>query len=155
MIRFFIGIGVFIAWSVLIGVIAPRIPAAWFVRDRCRVTAGECRVWEAFGVRWWKRYLPDAGGWFSKDGRKDGNIRNSQAALQRFVVETRRAELVHWCSLAIVPTFFLWCPLPAALFLLAAGLVANGPCLIALRYNRRRVVEVLDRRRPGIAEHDR
>lgn len=145
MIRLFVGFGVLIAWSILMGVIAPRIPDRYFDRSGCTVGAAEARVAEVLGVRWWKRYLPDAGGWCSRDGRKDAHIRTDRAALQRFVIETRRAECVHWGSLAITPTFFLWSPPATALLIVVTGLVANLPCLIALRYNRRRVLQVLAR----------
>jgi len=150
-----VGSVVLIGWSVCIGIVAPRLPVRWFERSGCGVSGTEARFEEALGVRYWKRFLPDAGGWFSKDGRKDDHIRNSAEALRRFAAETRRAELVHWCSLAIVPTFFLWCPRWVAGVLAGIGLLVNAPCLLALRYNRRRVILVLHRRAAADESLDR
>jgi len=63
--------------------------------------------------------------------------------LERFVVETRRAELGHWLAAAAGPFFVLWNPWPAAVALVVYGLAANLPCIAIQRYNRLRAERVL------------
>ena len=55
--------------------------------------------------------------------------------LERFVVETRRAEATHWLVLAAGPFFVLWNPWGLALVMVAYAVVANVPCLLIQRYN--------------------
>lgn len=145
MIALAVAIGAWVAWALIVGVIAPRLPARWFAGSGCSVTATEAHIDEVLGVRAWKRLLPDAGGWFKKGARKDGYIRTNQAALQRFVIENRRAEWVHGIVLAAAPVFFITSPLWVAVSVVVVGVLVNVPCLIALRYNRRRVTLVLRR----------
>ena len=56
--------------------------------------------------------------------------------LERFVVETRRAELGHWLAACAGPFFVLWNPPLAAVVLIVYGLAANLPFVAIQRYNR-------------------
>ena len=91
----------------------------------------------------WKDRMPEAGALFaggvSKRTLPDGEL----GGLERFVVETRRAELGHWLAAAAGPLFVLWNPWPAAVALVVYGLVANLPCIVIQRYNRLRAGRVL------------
>jgi len=144
-IRIVAGLACWVAWSVVIGVIAPRVPARWFAGGGCSVSEREARVYLGIRVHTWKRLLPDAGGWFKRNGRKDALIVKDVTVLQQFVIESRRAEMVHWLVFALAPTFFLWNPAPVAWLMVGFGVLINVPCLIALRYNRRRVVLLIAR----------
>lgn len=107
--------------------------------------------WEANGtfyekvlkIRKWKHLLPDGGavikGGFSKKHLND----HSQENLERFLMETCRAELQHF--LAILPfwVFGLFTsPIVIPLMLIYAVAV-NVPCIVTQRYNRIRLARVL------------
>jgi hypothetical protein len=66
--------------------------------------------------------------------------------LHRFIRETWRGELCHWCALGCAPVFFLWNPWWADLIMVGYGLLANLPCILAQRYNRLRLQRLLSRR---------
>ena len=90
-------------------------------------------------VKKWKRLLPDAARMFA-GGFAKGTLNQRDAAyLRQFARETRRGELCHWAALAFAPLFFVWNPLWAGFVNLAYALLANAPCIIALRFNRARL----------------
>lgn len=145
-----------VAWgsiSALAGYLAHRRPATRLARDG---PVTRLRGWEVGGqvyerrlrVTRWKDRLPEAGGLFA-GGFSKRSVR--RADLDRYLVETRRAELTHWWILATVPLFALWNPWWLWLAMLAYGVVANLPCIVIQRYNRGRVLRILARRarRPG------
>ena len=88
-----------------------RLPAELFARDSW-LTAP--RRWEhhgriyrdLFAIRGWKFLLPDAAPWFGGFAKKKLRGRDP-AYIAQFLLETRRAEVAHWCMLACLPIFFL------------------------------------------------
>jgi glycosyl-4,4'-diaponeurosporenoate acyltransferase len=98
-----------------------------------------------FHVKSWKDRLPDAATWFSGGFAKRSLSEKSSGYLERFIQETWRGELCHWCALCFVPFFFLWNPWWANLLILFYALAANLPCILAQRYNRIRLQMLLDR----------
>lgn len=144
------------AFGVTSGWAVNRMPASWLTTDRGPL---RLRRWEARGrwydrhlkVRRWQRLLPDAGGWFRGGVRKSEVLGFDTASLETFARETRRAEWVHWANLAFGATFALWTPPAVALVMVAFGVVAHLPFVVAQRYNRARVASILDRRRPTAA----
>ena len=129
---------------------ALRLPARLFTQDSC-ITAP--RSWEREGrlyrdwleIRRWKAILPDGAPWLGGFAKKRMRNRNASYIAQ-FLVETRRAELAHWCMLLCLPLFFLWNPPWARLVMTAYALVANLPCIFAQRYNRIALSRVLQTR---------
>ncbi len=138
-----------VAWGLIhasTGYLAHRLPAerftgdGWLLRAR-RVERGG-RAYERLRIRRWKDRLPEAGALFA-GGISKRQLPGGRTGLERFAVETRRAELAHWWAMAGAPLFVLWNrPLPAAL-LLAYGVAVNLPFIAIQRYNRLRVSRVL------------
>jgi glycosyl-4,4'-diaponeurosporenoate acyltransferase len=132
-----------LGWPVIhlaIGFVALRLPSHLFAHDSW-ITAP--RRWERDGhlyrhrlaIRRWKSLLPDGAPWLGGFAKKSVCSRNPEY-LFRFLLETRRAELAHWCMLCCLPIFFLWNPPWASLVMTAYALAANLPCILAQRYNR-------------------
>jgi len=120
--------------------IALRLPADLFAHDSW-ITAP--RRWEREGrlyrdwlvIRRWKSLLPDGAPWLGGFAKRRINARDA-SYLEQFLLETRRAELAHWCMLLCLPLFFLWNPPWACLVMTVYALAANLPCILAQRYNR-------------------
>ena len=120
--------------------VALRLPAHLFAQDSW-ITAP--RSWERNGrlyrdwlrIRSWKSRLPDGAPWLGGFAKKKLNGRDAYC-LERFLTETRRAELAHWCMFGCLPLFFLWNPPWACLVMTAYALASNLPCILAQRYNR-------------------
>ncbi len=132
-----------LGWPVIqltVGFAALRLPEHVFARDTW-LTAP--RSWERDGyvyrdwlaIRKWKFLLPDGGPWLGGLAKRKLLERNPNL-LARFLIETRRAEIAHWCMLGCLPIFFIWNPPWARWVMTAYGLVANLPCIFAQRYNR-------------------
>jgi len=124
-----------------------KLPVRWF-------NPGPAFAWErggrfyerVFRIKDWKDRLPDAAGWFG-GGFAKGSLAGKKADyLGRFVRETWRGELCHWCAVGFAPVFFLWNPWWGDLIIVAYALAANLPCILAQRYNRSRFQRVLARR---------
>ena len=70
------------------------------------------------------------------DERRIGGIRG----------ETRRAEYVHWAALAPLAAMPWWNPRWLTACMSVYAVAANGPCIVAQRYNRARIENILRRR---------
>ncbi len=137
-----------------IGFIALRLPSHLFARDSW-LTAP--RRWERDGrlyrdrlaIRKWKSVLPDGAPWLGGFAKKKVEARDL-SYLAQFLIETRRAELAHWCMLCCLPLFFLWNPPWACLVMTAYALAANLPCILAQRYNRLALERAVRTRRRAV-----
>lgn len=144
-----------VVWAVagtLTGYVAHRMDVTRFDHDnvvtRLRRWEAGGRVYERwFAIRKWKRWLPEGGDIFEGGFNKRHLSGRSTALLERFVAETRRAEMTHWVTMAFGPLFFLWSPWWLGVVMVVFGVMSNLPCLVAQRYNRARLLRLLDRRR--------
>jgi glycosyl-4,4'-diaponeurosporenoate acyltransferase len=142
------------AIHIAVASVALRLPAHLFAKDSW-VTAP--RSWEREGrlyrdwlrIRRWKSLLPDGAPWLG--GFAKNRIHSLDPSyLGKFLLETRRAELAHWCMLLCLPLFFLWNPPWACLVMTVYALAANMPCILAQRYNRIVLYRVVRTRRRAV-----
>jgi glycosyl-4,4'-diaponeurosporenoate acyltransferase len=118
-----------------IGFVALRLPSHLFAGDS-RLTAARrlerdgrlYRDWLAIGK--WKSLPPDGALWLGGFEKKRVQGRDA-SYLAQFLLETRRAELAHWCMVGCLPLFFMWNPPLACLVMTAYALAANLPCISA------------------------
>ncbi len=117
---------------------------------RARRWEDEGRIYDKLlDVRRWKGWLPDGGAAWKKKGYRKKKLTDlSQENLERFVLESARAELTH--LFAIVPfwVFGFFAPPNVLWIMFLYALVVNLPCIIAQRYNRPRVRALLRRLYP-------
>ncbi len=122
-----------------------RMPDAWFKPPG----SSAFEVWlydRVFHVKRWKDKLPDAAAWFGGGFAKRSLSDRQPEYLARFIRETWRGELCHWCALACVPVFFLWNPWWADAVIVVYAVTANFPCILAQRHNRIRLRRLLARK---------
>ena len=131
-------------WGSLLAVTASRLPARWLEADgpltRLRAWEQDGRFWLRTGVRSWKRMVPDLGGLLG--GTSKRHLPSGSDRFQRFMQETRRAELVHWAAALPALAMPLWGPMWVAGTMAAYAVCANAPCLIIQRYNRGRLARL-------------
>jgi glycosyl-4,4'-diaponeurosporenoate acyltransferase len=98
-----------------------------------------------FRIRNWKEKLPDGARCFRNGYRKKRLSDLSKANLERFLIESCRAELAHW--LAILPFWIFGFLAPPVILpiMFVYALIVNAPCIIAQRFNRPRVRKWLQR----------
>ncbi len=112
------------------------------------------RFWELEGkfyekvflVKYWKDIVPEAGELIKIHPFDKKRLKTKEKSyIERFIIETCRAELVHLLILLSTPFAFLFNP-PIGDYLMAAyGILANIPFIIIQRYNRIRFVKVLEK----------
>ena len=93
-------------------------------------------------IQRWKDRLPEAGALVAGGVSK----RHVTRDLDRFVVETRRAEYGHWLAIACTPAFALWNPLVGLVLMAVYSVVVNAPFIAIQRYHRQRAQRILTRR---------
>ncbi|MFP4377562.1 MAG: hypothetical protein ACLFP4_11015 [Spirochaetales bacterium] len=141
-----------LAWVVIeigSGYLTNRLPLRLFEADG---PLTRTRRWEREGqiyagvlrVHRWKDALPEAGAMFSGGFAKRSLRDRSPRHLDRFIAETRRAELTHWLPVLFSLTFFAWNPFHVAVWMPIVGLLANAPFIVVQRYLRPRLARLLD-----------
>lgn len=121
----------------------------WLTRPR-RFEDGGRWYQRRLRIRSWKDRLPEKGDLF-RDGFSKRHLGGrSDAHLERFVAETRRAEYVHWSNLVAGPLFLIWCPPLLGSFMIVFGVVAHLPFIVVQRFNRERLLAILARRRARV-----
>ena len=140
--------------ALLVGALANLLPPRWLDNTERWLprsspssprSRGRAAVVAPPGIRIWKHWIPDAGGALPGGVRKATLVRRDPAALRRLVVETRRAELVHWVLWPAGLLTALWLPPAGVLVNVAFATVFNLPCLLLQRFNRGRLRRCLAR----------
>ena len=141
------------AWSMLVGMLANCLPQAALLRDngltRRHTWEQRHRYEQLLLIRSWKGRLPDAGQALPGGIGKSALVRREQRALEQLMMETRRAELVHWALWPFWLVTSLWLPPLGVVLNLMFATLFNVPCLAVQRYNRLRLQNTLKRFMPG------
>lgn len=140
-----------VAWGLVhagSGYLAHRVPVRWLARDRWlfrerRAERGGRLYTRTLRIARWKDRLPEAGALFAGGISKRHVTGAADGGLERFVVETRRAELAHWLAAAAGPLFALWNPPAVVPVMVLYGVLVNAPFIVVQRYNRIRASRVL------------
>lgn len=142
----------FIVWPVLqvgAALICLNIPDRFFSPDRFFYRAHrfekQGHIYDSiFRVSRWKHLLPDGGAVLNKRGYQKKTMKNfSKENLNKFLVESGRAEMTHW--LAIFPFWVFWFFTPPIVpwMMLIYAVLFNFPSIIVQRYNRPRIERLL------------
>lgn len=105
------------------------------------------RAFEEKGLFWkkylavhrWKDRLPDGASLFNLGYKKKVLPEKSVEEVNRFIKETKRAELTHWLLFLSGPFFFFWNPVWAGWVNVIYASLLNLPFIIIQRYNRARL----------------
>jgi len=140
-------------WLVIhlgVGMSTPRMrpnlfnPQSWLYRQRNWERGGKTYK-SLLKIKKWKRLLPDGVAVFKGGLRKKHLDKTDAAYVQRYIVETCRAEFTHWVIFLFAFIFFVWNDWWIGLIMVAYGLATNMPCIIAQRYNRVRLQRMYER----------
>jgi len=115
---------------------------SWLTRERRFEQNGQ--LYRRFLlIQQWKGLLPDGASWLG--GRSKRLTGRSFMSRATFAIETRRAEIAHWCMVLCAPVFYLWNPRWACLVMTLYGFAANLPCILVQRANRMKIERILHR----------
>lgn len=91
----------------------------------------------------WKHLLPDGAATYKSGFRKKSIESSDSNYLNKFIIETGRAEIMHWLEILPFWVFGLWSPGYVVWIMLVYALVVNVPCILTQRFNRPRLVKVM------------
>jgi glycosyl-4,4'-diaponeurosporenoate acyltransferase len=113
-------------------------PQNWLFTER--KWERKSRLYESvFRVKKWKRWLPD-GAEVSRKAFKKKHLQNADSAyIQVFILETCRAEILHWIIFLFGFVFFIWNPWYVGIIMIVYAGITNLPCVLTQRYNRIRL----------------
>ena len=144
----------FLLWAViqtLISYLCLKVPDRYFNTERFPFAPFGFEQKGAFYRKWllvhkWKKYLPDGGALMGVEFRKKNLEHVTQDNLQRFLLESCRAEMTH--VIAILPfwIFGFIAPPEVIWMMLIYAVAVNLPCIIAQRYNRPRIRILMEKR---------
>ncbi len=144
----------FVMWFIIevtIGFICTKIPEKYFSINKFYFKTyhweKKGRIYDdIFKVKKWKKHLIDGAALFKNGYRKKHITDMSTENLEKFIIESCRAELVH--VLCILPFFVFgfFTAFPIVLYMLIYALIINVPCILAQRYNRPRIYKILRRK---------
>ncbi len=131
-------------WSFVVGFLFHKARYSIFSNERSWVnTRTSVRIQKYFLIRSWKDKVPEAGSFF-KGGKSKKTLQGKDIqSIEAFVIETRRAEYVHYLIVLITPIFFLFNPIFLSLIMVVYAIFGNIPCILIQRYNRSRCLKVL------------
>jgi hypothetical protein len=133
--------------SIGVGAWAPRWPNSWLRHDPFPLALG---AWESvefyrgLGVPRLARRLPELGGTFGGESKSQlpGTTHDH---LTDYLREVRRAEWVHWLSIASSLVLVLFNPWWIALAFVMVVTAGNLPFILVLRNNRLRIRRIIEK----------
>jgi glycosyl-4,4'-diaponeurosporenoate acyltransferase len=141
----------FIAWLVInlsvAGIISRLLPESfnaetWLFKERN--WEKQARLYEhLFKIKKWKGWLPD-GAEVSRKAFKKKHLQTADSDYIRvFILETCRAEILHWIIFLFGFIFFVWNPWYVGIIMIVYAGITNLPCILTQRYNRIRLKRLL------------
>lgn len=133
--------------SIGVGALAPRWPDTWLDSDPVPLALGPWETpmfYRRLGIPRLARRLPELGDTFGGESKSQlpGSTRDHLSAYLR---EVRRAEWVHWASVAGSLVLFVFNPWWLALAFVMVVTAGNLPFLLVLRNNRARITRIIDK----------
>lgn len=133
-------------WSFVVGFTFNRVGHKYLKKERTFVTTHTRVFLKKLMIDKWKDKVPEAGDMFKGGTSKSTLPGQDYSGLEQFMFETRRAEYVHYFIMLITPIFFLFNPVWLSLTMVTYAFIANVPCVLIQRYNRSRIMNLLDRK---------
>jgi glycosyl-4,4'-diaponeurosporenoate acyltransferase len=118
----------------------------WLFRDRPWERSGAVYQ-DLLRVKSWKVRLPELADFVSSLFPKKSIEHFGEQYMARYLRESRKAELTHWCIIVAMPAVFLMAGrAPAAASMLLLAVAVNLPYIVIQRYNRPRLEQALRRK---------
>lgn len=136
-----------VAWfffHMTISLLLMKVPDSWYEKTQKGFTSWKWEkngsIWQSlFRIKDWKKFLPDGTMIISEGYNKTHLPATDLESINKFIIETKRAELTHWLLIPPAFLFFIWNPIWAGLIMIVYALIANVPFIMAQRFNRPRL----------------
>jgi glycosyl-4,4'-diaponeurosporenoate acyltransferase len=98
-----------------------------------------------FKIHIWKKFLPD-GAAIIKSGYRKRHLKDiSKQNLNKFLLESCRAELSHFLAITPFWIFGFFLPPISIPIMFIYAIIINVPCILAQRYNRPRILKLYEK----------
>lgn len=106
----------------------------------------EGMFWEKLTrVKRWKDQLPEGSTFFKSSYDKSMLQDHTRKTIDKFYIETNRAELTHWITMLLTPIVLIFNPRWTYGIHIMYAILSNLPFIIIQRYNRPRFKKILKR----------
>ena len=102
-------------------------------------------IYEKLGIKKWKDRVPDMSKFVTRMYRKKLSGLRSKEHIRQLIVETCCAEMIHVLSMLLSPIFMVLVAGRAGIVGMVLHVLGNVPFAIIQRYNRPRLVKILER----------
>lgn len=139
---------IFAAAAVIATLISTRLPERfyyfrnWIFRERGWEKHGEFYQ-RVFRVKRWKDRLPEISDFIKSTFPKKSVKEFSSEYVEKFLLESCRAEFAHWCIIFSTLIFLFFGGLESFASMLAVSVLLNTPFIIIQRYNRPRIILIM------------
>ncbi|MFN8016288.1 MAG: hypothetical protein U0R17_06760 [Acidimicrobiia bacterium] len=133
--------------SVVIGYVCNKLPKNFLDKSIVFPVSRKTsrRIEKYLKIKKWKDAMPEAGGFFNGGISKKSLMSLNKEGLNILLYEAKRAELVHYLIFSVFVIFFLINPVSLAVIMFIYAFIANIPCIYIQRYNRSRILKVMER----------
>lgn len=138
---------VMVIGTAAVGAMAPRWPSRWLTRDRgpLRLRSFDTpRLYRRIRAQWLAAHMPELGAACGGTSKKQLPGVDAES-LRVYLIEVRRAEWVHWLACTPVVVLYFFNPWWLALLWTVFVVGINGIFIVILRFNRIRLLRILER----------
>lgn len=152
--EFLLNLLTFFFFSVIITYLSNKMPdhfysnGNWLLRQREWEKRGEFYQ-RVFRVKLWKKLLPELGDIVKSVFPKKRIKEYTREYLNKYIFESCKSEMTHWCIIFSTLLFFLWSEFEPAMMIVLLAIILNLPYIIIQRYNRPRIMGMVE----NIEEH--
>lgn len=144
-----LNVGLILLTHLFLAKISLMLPSKWFSQDgfiyRTFKWEKDGKIYETFfKIKVWKKFLPDGAKLFNHSFEKKLNETDTEY-LERFILETRRAEFSHFIQMIPAILFYLFNPLYSAIIITIYFMGFNLPPIFSQRHTRPRLKRLLKR----------
>lgn len=147
--EFLLNLLTFFFISVIITYLSNKMPDRFYSRDSWLLRE---REWEkrgefyqrVFRVKLWKKLLPELSDIVKSVFPKKRIKEYTREYLQKYIFESCKSEVTHWCIILSALLFFLWSEFEPAMMILLLAIILNLPYIIIQRYNRPRIMGMVE-----------
>lgn len=144
--NFAMNIAIFIFFSLIITFI--RLPDRFY---NYKTGIYKERRWEksgkfyqaVFKVKRWKKHIPELADFIKFIFPKKFIKEFTDEFLSKYLLESCKAEFVHWCNIFSSTIFLIYEGLSAFTYMFIIAILLNTPFIIIQRYNRPRIISIM------------
>jgi glycosyl-4,4'-diaponeurosporenoate acyltransferase len=99
-----------------------------------------------FKVKRWKDHMPEIADFIKSAFTKKSIKEFDNAYIEKFLLESCRAEFAHWCIIFSSVIFLFYEGTSVFIYMFLIAILIDLPFIIIQRYNRPRIIRIMNRK---------